>query len=371
MSAALLATTILMVLTSEPFWNGQFSMATFSWFHVYVASSTTVLLIIMSFRPYDLRSGIAFAATGAILAIPASAEILLGTKFLSGQLMMFDRIIETTSPFRMILGDWGLMATLGLYSGLLILVPTLLLAAAYLLATEKRPMHTAFGVLSIFGLTLLLMQYRLNYFGLCFMLAGPFYFLTRYSPSASSKRAMVFLASLAAFAVIYKPPLSGPLFEHHSIAGDHLYQDSRSLFPALQAACANEPGTVTAPAQFGHYIRFHTDCGVIANNFLLTDQHFDKVRLADSMFHLTVNDLRARQPEVRYVFAFLANTYEQHEGKIYLRDIDDIRNENPLLIKELMLSNQSNYAVEILGEVYIDPSAERKIPLAGVYRLKD
>jgi hypothetical protein len=371
MAASLLATTALLVLPSEPLWDGQFSMATFSWFHVYVASCTAVLSIFMSYRAYSPRSLIALAATGAILAIPASAEILLGTKFVSGQLMMLDRIIEMASPLRMVMDNWGLAATLGLYSGLLVLVPVLLLAGAYLLVTEKRPLHIAFGVLSVFGLGLLLMQYRLNYFGLCFMLAGPLYLLSRYSPTTSSKRGIVFLVSLLAFAVVYQLPLSGPLLRQHPVGGDHLYEQSRSLFPALQVACAEQPGTVAAAAQFGHYIRFHTNCGVIANNFLLTEQHFNKVRLANSLFQLSVNDLRAQQPQVRYVFAFLANTHEQQGNKVYLRDIDDIRSGNPTLINELMLSDIPNDNVEVLGEVIFNSAGERKTPLAGVYRITD
>lgn len=370
MSASLLATTILVVLPSDPLWDGQFSMATFSWFHVYVAVCTASLSIFMSFRRYDPRSLVALVAIGAVLAIPASAEILLGTKFLSGNLMMLDKIIEMASPLRMITTNWGLVATLGLYSGLLILVPVLLLAGAYFLVTEKQPLHIAFGALTVFGLGLLLMQYRLNYFGLCFMLAGPFYLLSRYSPSANSRRSIVFLASLVAFAVFYRLPLSGPLLKQHSVAGDHLYERSRSLFPALQAACADQPGTVAAAAQFGHYIRFHTDCRVIANNFLLTEQHFDKVRLANSLFGMSVNDLRARQPDIRYVFAFLANTHEQQGDKVYFRDITDIRRGNPPLINELMLSNSPNDHVEILGEVYVDPAAEQRTPLAGVYQIR-
>lgn len=92
-----------------------------------------------------------------------------------------------------------------------------------------------------------------------------------------------------------------------------------------------QPGVVATAAQFGHYIRFHTDCPVIANNFRLTEQHFEKVRLTNSLFHLSVDQVRTEQPDVRYVLAFLANTYIQYEGKVYMREIDDIRSENPTL----------------------------------------
>lgn len=371
LSASLLVTTALMILPSQPLWDGQFGLATFSWFHLYVAFSTAALLAFMSIKTFSRRSLIGISVIGAVLAIPASAEVILAAKFLTGRLMMLDRILEMTSPMQMIVTTTGLVGTLGLYSGLLLLVPILLLAGVYLAATDRRPLSIAFGVLSVFGLALLLMQYRLNYFGLGFMLAGPLYFLGRISPSTSSKRAWVFLGSLIALALFFRPPLSGQLFQQHSIAGDHLYQNTRPLYPLLKKACASSPGVVAAAAQFGHYIRFHTDCPVIANNFLLTEQHFEKVQLANSLFHLSVDQLRTEQPDVQYVLAFLANTYVQHEGKIYLREIDDVRSENPTLINELMLSDRSDNDFIVLGEVYVDPDAEQKVPLAGVYQIRN
>ena len=90
----------------------------------------------------------------------------------------------------------------------------------------------------------------------------------------------------------------------------------------------------------------------------------------NSLFHLSVEQLAIQEPDVRYVLGFLANTYEQREGKVFLRDMNDIRNRNPLLIKELMLSERPRADVEVLHEVYVDPNAEQKIPLAGIYRIR-
>lgn len=371
MCAALLTTIALVALPSEPLWDGQFSMATFSWFHIYIAFCTTTFLMIMSFKTYSPRWLIALVAVGAALSIPVAAEVVLGARFLTGQLLMLDQIIEMASPLHMIRTTWGLMATLGVYSGLLLLAPILLLAGIYIFATEKRRVPIGYGIFSVFGLGLLLMQYRLNYFGLCFLLAGPLYFVGRIFPAAGQKRALVFLGVLVAFAVLYRPPLGGPLFRQHSAAGDHLYEDTQELYPVLRAACAKENGVVAASPQFGHYIRFHTNCSVIANNFLLTKQHFDKVDLANSLFHLSVSQIRAEYPEIRYVFAFLANTYEQRDGKLYLRNIADVRSMNPLLINELMLSGDQRNGAIVLGEAYLDLANDRRLPIAGVYKIPD
>jgi hypothetical protein len=324
----------------------------------------------MSATKVSTKSLVGGCLLACLLTVPVLSEVLYGTKFIAGELGMLSQIIEMQSPLSMLMGAWGLGATVALYSGLLLLAPLLLVAGAYVAATDTRPVHIAYGVLSVFGLGLLLMQLRLNYFGMVFLLAGPFYFLSRYTLVSSPKRAWVLLGSIVVFALAFRPSLSNALFREHSLAGDHLYQVTQPLYPVLAAACADKSGTVAASAQFGHYIRFHTDCSVIANNFLLTEQHFEKVRLANSLFQLSVEQLAVQQPDVRYVLGFLANTYEQREGKVFLRDMSDIRNRNPLLIKELMLPEKPRADVEVLYEVYVDPNAEQKIPLAGVYRIR-
>ncbi len=370
MATTLLLSTALLILPSGAFRDGQFAMATFSWFHLYVTLCTTVALLFMSFRAFALRLLVIMGVAGVVLALPLASEILLGTRFVTGQLEMLGQILEMASPFAMIAGRWGFGATLGLYSGLLLLAPVLLLAGVYLMLSEKQALPIAFGVFSFFGLGLLLLQYRLNYFGLCFLLAGPFYFIERFSPADKPKRAAVFLGTLVLFALAYRPPLGGPLFRVVPTAGDHLYESTQALYPALESACASAPGTVAAASQFGHYIRFHTDCSVISNNFLLTEQHFRKVRESDALFHLSVEELRSQAPDVRYVFAYLANVYEQRGNRVYLRNMDDIRGRNPALINELMLSRSRSADVEIIREVFVDPDAATRIPLAGVYRIR-
>jgi asparagine N-glycosylation enzyme membrane subunit Stt3 len=367
---AVFASTLLIALPSGPLLDGQFSMATLSLFHLYVVFATSIMLLLMSFTVCSRWALCLLVVVAVSLAVPVISEVLYGTQFIAGELGMLNQIVEMQSPLSMISGGWGLQATLAQYSGLLLLVPLLLLAGLYIALTESQPLSVAYGVMSVFGLALLMMQLRLNYFGVCFLLTGPFYFLSRYAPAASSKRIWVLLGSVVVFVLVFRSPLSSVLFRQHSLAGDHLYEVTQPLYPVLMAACADETATVAASPQFGHYIRFHTDCSVIANNFLLTEQHFEKVQLVNSLFHLSVTQLAAEQPEVRYVLGFLANTYEQRDGKVFLRDMSDIRSKNPLLINELMLPEQPRTDVEVLYEVYVDPHAEQKIPLAGIYKIK-
>jgi len=370
MAAALLGMTTLVALPSAPLWDGQFSMATLSAFHIYIAFCSATLIVFMSVMVCSPRNLLLLFGLAVLLGVPGLSEILYGTKFLSGQLEMLDQIVEMSSPLSMIRAGWGLDATVGLYSWLLLFVPLLLLAGAYIAVTAKDRLAIAYGVLSVFGLGLMLMQLRLSYFGICFMIISPLYFAGRLVPVDNSKRILVLLAMVAIFAVAFRPPLSGTLFRPHSLAGDHLYEMTQPLYVELAKACAAEPGIVAAAAQFGHYIRFHTNCSVIANNFLLTQQHFDKVNEANALFFKSVDQLQKDAPEVRYVLAFLANTFEQREGKVFMRDMADIRDTNPPLIREMMLDDQPPKKFDVIAEVYVDPGADTKTPLAGIYRIE-
>ena len=61
-------------------------------------------------------------------------------------------------------------------------------------------------------------------------------------------------------------------------AGDPDFQDSRPILGDAAASLREEPGIVLADNDAGHYIRYYTECSVIANNFLLTRQHEEKIR---------------------------------------------------------------------------------------------
>jgi hypothetical protein len=146
---------------------------------------------------------------------------------------MLDKIIEMQSPLSMMLGDWGLASTAALYSWLLMLAPLLLVGGIYVDVTDTRQVDIGSGILLVFGLGLLLLQLRLNYFGTAFLLAGPFYFLTRYVPLSSANRKWTLLASVVVFALAFRPVLSETLLRERSLAGDHLYEVTGPLYAAL------------------------------------------------------------------------------------------------------------------------------------------
>jgi hypothetical protein len=75
----------------------------------------------------------------------------------------------------------------------------------------------------------------------------------------------------------------------------------RPIFDPLRKACAANPGIVLSDADSGHYIRYYTECSVIADNFLLTAQHMQKVDEAERLFSLPAAELAQAAPYVKYV----------------------------------------------------------------------
>ena len=101
----------------------------------------------------------------------------------------------------------------------------------------------------------------------------------------------------------------------------------------LQQACAKEPGIVLADNDAGHYIRYYTQCSVIANNFLLTRQHEDKIRQIDHLRSLSARELPSAAPYVRYVLVRPASIGLLQQGERYT----SYSRTAPQLVKDLLL----------------------------------
>ena len=369
LALALFATTLLAAIPSGPLQDMQFNMATLSWFHVYVAFSSAALLMFMAWKRYSTKSLAAVLLLALALAVPVTAQIALGTEFLTGRLLMLDRILEMQSPLTMIRHGWGLSGTVSIYSLLILLVPVYLLASIWIAVRDRRSLHISYAVFSVFGLSLMLLQYRLNYYGLAFMLCSGFYLLQRIPKIADAGRVTVAAVVLIAFAVSFRPPLKGALFNEYALGGDHLYETTRPLLLSLQDQCASEPGIVLAASQFGHYIRYHTDCSVVANNFLLTELHSGKVQEVNFLFSVPPDVLATGGGGIAYVLAMVADTHEIREGAVVLKDLSNIRERNPALINGLLFSQTKPEHAESIQTLMIDAGGGRQVPIAGLFKL--
>ncbi len=114
-------------------------------------------------------------------------------------------------------------------------------------------------------------------------------------------RGATFAAAFALIALAYQPALRERLFIVYAPGADTEYASAFSLFLDLGAQCAADPGVVLANPNDGSAILFHSECSVIANNFVLRPPdkvHIDEV---ERLMLLSPAEIRAQRPDIKYV----------------------------------------------------------------------
>ena len=95
-----------------------------------------------------------------------------------------------------------------------------------------------------------------------------------------------------------------------------------------------------ATSDDGHYISYHTNCAVLANNFLLTEQHENKVRETRRLLSLLPEQLLASATPATYIFARFTNLFTKGpDGKPVVSSLDELRRANSVLFSALLLSD--------------------------------
>src|SRR5699024_8670487 len=122
---------------------------------------------------------------------------------------------------------------------------------------------------AVLGLTLLLDQFRLHYFGFFFLVTAPLLIVDRLRTERGWHRGAVLVGMLAVVMLAYQPPLRDQLFAYYPPSASQDYATALPIFLDLQKECAADPGVVLATSDDGSPILFHSDCSVIANNFIL------------------------------------------------------------------------------------------------------
>lgn len=299
--AGLLSTTGLILLPSEPFQAGQFAFTTLSWFHLYIAACTSLTVLTLTRLRPDCSGLFRLFLLALLLGIPLLRELDYGYRFLTGGILMFDQLLETRSlPGQ--LAEKGMGNLLSQYSGLLLLYPLAMVLALVQVMRETSVWRLAFAIHVLFGGSLMLAQLRLHYFGSYVLYLPLLAALNGLRPRLAKNGSYWALAGTTAVLFILAQTPSVPLLLHRPpIAGSGHYALTRRLYPVLEWACNQAPGVVLADSDIGHFIRYHTRCAVIANNFLITAQHEHKARLANDLLDSPVRRVLQETPWIDYV----------------------------------------------------------------------
>jgi hypothetical protein len=256
----------------------------------------------MAWRPFTRATLSWFAALCVVLAIPGFSQLMGGAGFLTGGFSILDQIIEVRSPYKLFTDTFGPMQTAAHYSWLLLLAPPLLAYYGVRVWRENRPDRLYYAVVVTFGLALLLDQYRLHYFGFFGLVTGGLLLVDELRVRLQWHRGLTFVLSFAALALAYQPALRERLFIIYAPGADTEYASAFAIFLDLGTLCGQDPGVVLASADDGSAILFHSECSVIANNFILRRSDEAHIQEIDRLMRLSPAEIRAERPDIKYVF---------------------------------------------------------------------
>jgi asparagine N-glycosylation enzyme membrane subunit Stt3 len=316
LAVSLIAATVVIVLPSEPFRHGLFEFGLLSWFHLYVAAGTSVVLVFIGWRGYDKKSLLMLGGICLFLAIPLLGQITHGAAFLSRDISILTGVLEAMSPYTLFFHEFGAMRTVAHYSWLLLLAPVLLVYYLWCASRRSSPRDLFFAVTTVFGLAFLLAQFRFNYFGLFSLIVGSLLVAQRVADKFRWHGGFVVVGLLAGVLIAYQPPLRQHLFAVYALGAAPLYERARPLFLDLAKRCEQESGVVLANANDGNYLLFHTECSVISNNFRLTSADERKIEQIETMMRLSPDELREYQPSVKYLLLRTNDFIIERDGRL-------------------------------------------------------
>lgn len=348
--AALLVSTVLVLLPSEPFLKGMFEFGLLSWFHLYIAVCTSAIICFAARWRFSRRSSIALLALCLVLAIPVSAQVLSGATFLAGKFSVLSSITEARSPYELFTKTFGPTQTAGYYSWLLVVSPLLLLYYAYRVLRDAAPDRIYYALSVVFGLGMLLSQFRFYYMGFFALTTSVLVIVDRLTRRFEWHRGGVFVASFALLALAYQPALRERLFTLYAPSGDREYANALPIFRKLGQVCLHDPGVVLASNDDGNAILFHTDCSVIANNFILRPEDEQKIDEVDRLMRMDPSRLRTEAPEVKYLLVRARDFSLQEGGR------EQLAADSPV-VRKLFLSEQPPEGFTQLLTIWRPPAA--------------
>ena len=315
LALAIMAATVVIVLPSQPFRQGMFEFGLLSWFHLYAAACTCVVLIFIGWRSYNTSSLLTLGSVCVLLSLPLVAQLTRGAAFLSGNISVLSEVVEAHSPFILFFENYGPLTMVGHYSWLLLLTPILLGYYLWCASRQSQPRDLFFAVMAVFGLALLSTQFRFYYFGLFALIVGSLLVVQRLSERWRWHRGLVAVGLLGGLLFAYQPPLREHLFAVYALGAAPIYEGARPIFLALAERCEQEPGLILADQDDGNYLLFHTECSVISNNFILRPEDERKIAELGTMMRLSPEALRQYQPEVKYLFLRARDFSIERDGR--------------------------------------------------------
>ena len=332
--AALLTTALLVCLPSEPWQRGFFEFYTLSWFQVYIAACVAVFSILLVLMERNTRNIVIVLLGAAIATLPVIGTLSLAGEFVSGQLDIIRPITEARSPYT-VHRELGAFGYTRFTSWLLLLTGPMLLLNLWWIYRRKDPALQFVAIAGAMGLAMMQAQFRFSVYGDVPMLLTPILAVHFLGESRPDLRRIALAACCALFAVAFYPTIAN-WKARYTLGGDSAYANVSPAFPVLNNLCAQRPGIVLGDVDTGHWVRYHSQCSVIADVFLLTPQHAAKVVDTSRLLALSPAELLTAKPEVRYVFAHHKVGLTRDEKGAENTNLEELRLRLPRVERDLL-----------------------------------
>jgi hypothetical protein len=344
-SSSLLFFTLLFLIPSETFREYTFSFYHYSFFHLYISFCVAFFAFIL-FKISLCKKNISIIiALLIIFAFPLVKILISGYDFISGDIEFLTSMGEVKSflsfnPAQRI----SLVEAVSNYSAYICLLPLTLGYILYLVCNKTELNQIYFTLFSLMAVFFLLKQVRFHYFG-SFILYIPLALLFQNSShlvKAKNIRLFIFLLTTL---LAYSLPAKS-LFKEQPRS--QVFEATYWASLELKRQCDNDTGIILAPAEVGHYLRYFTNCSIVANSFIMDSQDIKYLRKTKQLLDMNSQQLHAYQEDIKYVFLI-------REDNIYMglsdKEVDSI---NSRLTKELILSDLFPNNYELLFEIKVD-----------------
>jgi len=333
-AAALLVTTTLTCIPSEPWRRGIFEFYTLSWFHFYIATCVAIFSLLLSMLPKSVRNLVIVGLAAGAALIPLFGALSFGGEFVSGELAVIRNVLEAKSPYEMY-RNYGEYISTRLLSWMMWLTGPMLLLNLWWVFRARTSELRFVALIGVLVLALMQFQFRFALFGATSMLLTPLLLAGFIAERLPERRTEALFASVLLFGFTFYPTFRNWQTQW-MLAGNQSYPLLRSTFPALKAACDEQPGVVLADTNAGHWIRYHSECSVIGNVFLLTPLHEAKALESARLLRLLPAELLAESRDIRYVFARQSTGLFTDETGRERPDLNKLRDSLPALERELL-----------------------------------
>jgi hypothetical protein len=363
LALSLTVTTVLTLLPSQAFQEGYFSYIYYSWFHLYIASATSITLIFLSRTSVCNKSLVQLLILSVVLVLPVLSEIFSGVRFIGADISLYENIDEMASPLSFVNGTMNdFFITIRKYSALFLLLPVGMASLGIWALSDRSPFKIFFLISSLMGLILMLSLARLNYYG-SYTLYIPLFIGAMMLSEYQSRYKHLVTAFATALVIIAHTPSVWSLFESRPLGGYFDYALTKQIYPEFAESCSEDPGIVLADFNDGHYILFHTQCSVIADNMNMSEMDFERVNETERLFSLSAEEIIEQETLVDYIFV-------RREDNIY-HDLteDEILSANKGLRAELLFREDLPTGLSLLSEVYYEKNNKLQAILAKLYKI--